>query len=214
MNDIGCPLCGCARVNAFFQDNTRLYYQCEQCELVFVPPHFYLSACDEKAQYDLHQNNDEPHYRQFLQRVYAPLILRLEAGARGLDFGCGPGPVLATMFAERGHSMALFDPFYFPDTSVLQQQYDFITATEVFEHLQQPRQVIQTLWPCLRAGGTLALMTKLVLSPELFSRWHYKTDPTHIIFFSRSTFVWLAENLGAEVEFIANDVIFLRKNAA
>ena len=45
-----------------------------------------------------------------------------------------------------------------------------------------------------------------------FSRWHYKQDPTHVSFFSRETFTWLAARDGLTVEFIGNDVIILQKS--
>jgi len=211
MPDYLCPLCCSASIKDFARDTTRPYCQCVTCELVFVPAEFHLSSANEKAQYDLHCNIDEPGYRKFLRRVFDPLIERIDVNSNGLDFGCGPGPVLATMFREQGYSVSLYDQFYFSDDSVLEQQYDFVTATEVFEHLQAPQDVIQLLWSCLRKGGTLAVMTKLVRDQSSFSTWHYKTDPTHIIFFSVKTFEFLAAHLNAEVEFVGSDVILLRK---
>lgn len=213
MQNYSCPLCLSSYTQVFAGDAARIYYQCKRCELVFVPPQFHLPSTEEKAQYDLHCNLDEPGYRSFLQRVCRPLLERLPVAANGLDFGCGPGPVLATMLREQGCSVALYDQFYFPDKSLLLQQYDFITATEVFEHLRAPQQVIETLWSCLRSVGTLALMTKLVHDQAAFSTWHYKTDPTHIIFFSKKTFAYLAEYLHAQLEFIGSDVILLHKLA-
>ena len=213
MQNYSCPLCASRSLGGFAEDAARSYWQCGCCELVFVPAEFHLPQADEKAQYDLHCNLDEPGYRKFLQRVCTPLLGRLGVAASGLDFGCGPGPVLATMLRERGHSVALYDQFYFPDKSVLLQSYDFITATEVFEHLQYPQQEIARLWSCLRRNGTLAIMTKLVRDRASFASWHYKTDPTHIIFFSIKTFEFLAAHLQAEVEFVGSDVILLRKIA-
>lgn len=211
MQDYSCPLCCSTSIQAFARDAARNYYQCSHCELVFVPPQFHLPQADEKAQYDLHSNVDEPGYRTFLQRVCNPLLGRIGIASSGLDFGCGPGPVLAIMLREQGHSVSLYDQFYFSDRSVLLRKYDFITATEVFEHLQYPQREIETLWSCLRSNGTLAIMTKLVRDQASFAGWHYKTDPTHIIFFSIKTFEFLARYLQAELEFVGNDVILLRK---
>lgn len=211
MSDDVCPLCCSQKCNDFARDSVRLYHRCDDCGLVFVPSRFHLSLANEKAQYDFHQNIDEPGYRHFLSRVCDPLLARLHERSTGLDFGCGPGPVLATMLREQGHSVFLFDQFYYPDKNVLQQEYDFITATEVFEHLQKPQDVIQTLWSCLRKNGILAVMTKLAQDQLSFSMWHYKTDPTHIIFFSVQTFEFLAKSLNAEIEFFGNDVVLLRK---
>jgi 2-polyprenyl-3-methyl-5-hydroxy-6-metoxy-1,4-benzoquinol methylase len=179
---------------------------------VFVPPAFYVSRAQERAEYDLHDNRvDDPGYRRFLSRLHAPLVRRLPTGAHGLDFGCGPGPALAAMLQEDGLPVALYDIFYAPDTSVFSRQYDFITATEVVEHLHDPAAELNRLWQCLADGGVLAIMTKLARDAEAFARWHYKNDPTHVCFFSRQTFVYLAAELKAELEFVADDVIFLTR---
>ncbi|MDN6323701.1 MAG: class I SAM-dependent methyltransferase, partial [Halomonas sp.] len=102
-------------------------------------------------------------------------------------------------------------PFYAPDASVLANDYDFITATEVVEHLSQPGQVLTQLVAQLVAGGYLGLMTKRVSSPEAFARWHYISDPTHISFFSEETFRWWAQQNNLVVEFPGPDSVILHK---
>ena len=82
------------------------------------------------------------------------------------------------MLEESGHRVALYDVFYVPDTLALAASYDFITATEVVEHL---------------VG------------------WHYKNDPTHVSFFSRSTWRWWAGQAGAGLTFQGDDVMLLHK---
>lgn len=207
-----CPLCSQSQQRRFSRDSKRDYLRCEDCALVWVPARYHLSADAEKAEYDLHNNRpDDPGYRKFLSRLVNPLRARLAPSSRGLDFGCGPGPTLALMLEEAGHKVALYDHFYFPNPEALKRNYDFICATEVVEHLHQPGSVLTQLWSILEAGGTLAIMTKLVLDKTAFEGWHYKNDPTHVSFFSRATFDWLARQLNAELEFIGSDVILLRK---
>jgi SAM-dependent methyltransferase len=195
----------------FWQDQRRDYYRCRRCCLVFVPPRQYLSPADELAQYQLHRNDPgDSGYRRFLGRLYEPLQARLAPHSRGLDFGCGPGPTLS----QTGHHVQLYDCFFAPDRSVLAGSYDFITATEVVEHLHCPGEELNRLWALLRPGGHFGVMTKLVLDREAFSRWHYKNDPTHVSFFSRPTFDWLAGEWGADIEFAGQDVIIFTKPAA
>ncbi len=166
--------------------------------MVFVPRGQHLSAADEKAVYDRHDNRvDDPGYRRFLGRLFTPLNGRLAAGSRGLDFGCGPGPALARMFDEAGHTVALYDPFYAPDDGVLGTRYDFITLSEVAEHLAAPGAVLDRLWGQLLPGGWLGVMTKRVRDREAFKTWHYILDPTHVCFFSEATFEWLAARWSA-----------------
>lgn len=214
MSSIDCPLCGASQNHFFFRDKRRDYWRCEVCALVFVLPEFFLDTESEKQQYDLHENSaGDEGYRQFLGRLAEPLLTHLKPAATGLDFGCGPAPVLANMLSDAGHRVALYDCFYVRDESVWQQKYDFVTATEVVEHLHAPQLELARLWQVLNPGGCLALMTKLVIGVEAFSRWHYKNDPTHVCFFSKTTFEWWAKKHAAEITFVGSDVILLRKQA-
>ncbi|HFD81604.1 MAG TPA: class I SAM-dependent methyltransferase [Gammaproteobacteria bacterium] len=214
-DDLGrscCPLCAATDSDDFFRDRRRSYQQCRHCRLVFVPPRYHLSPETEKAEYDLHRNDPhDPGYRRFLGRLFEPVRRRLPVGSRGLDFGCGPGPALALMFAEAGYPMSVYDPFYADVPQRLRQRYDFITATEVVEHLRRPGEELQRLWRLLEPGGLLGIMTKRVIDREAFAGWHYRRDPTHVCFFSDETFEWLAQCWGAGLEFVGNDVVILAR---
>tara|TARA_Y100000588_G_scaffold159460_1_gene173400 strand:- start:669 stop:1274 length:606 start_codon:yes stop_codon:yes gene_type:complete len=199
-------------VNHYFEDKRRVYLQCQQCELVFVKPDQRLEANEEKAHYDLHENDPgDAGYRRFLSRIADPLTDKISSNSYGLDFGCGPGPTLSIMLEEAGHTMELYDIYYHPETSVLEKTYDFMTATEVIEHLYHPDKVWQQWLNLVKPKGWIGLMTKLVIDVDAFAGWHYKNDPTHVVFFSRQTFQFLAERDKLELEFIGNDVILLRK---
>ncbi len=207
-----CPLCKKSECKVFFQDSHRNYFQCPTCCLIFVQPDQFLSADDEKAEYDLHENiPDDPGYRKFLSRLFVPIQERIEADSCGLDFGSGPGPTLSLMFEEAGHLMEIYDKFYAENPLVLENQYDFITATEVVEHLHDPQAILDRLWKCLKVGGWLGIMTKLVNGENAFAQWHYKNDLTHVCFFSCETFRWLAGRWQADLVFLDKDVILFNK---
>lgn len=209
-----CPLCNDTDITDFHDDGHRPYRRCRRCLLVFVPPAWHLGAAEEKAEYDRHVNRvDDPGYRRFLSRLATPLLERVAPTARGLDFGCGPGPALAAMLREAGLEVDLYDPYYAPNPAALATSYDFVTATEVIEHLRAPAHALERLWALLSPGGWLALMTKLVIDRERFTRWHYTRDQTHIAFFSRPTMTWLGARWQAEPVFAADDVILFRKPA-
>ncbi len=208
-----CPLCGDSNITAYYRDKMRSYLNCQTCDLVFVPCVQHLSATDEKSYYDLHDNQpDDPGYRRFLGRLFTPLNERLAPNARGLDVGCGPGPALARMFEEVGHTVALYDPYYAPDTSVLAARYDFITLSEVVEHMAEPGRELDRLWTCLEPGGWLGIMTKRVSDPDAFRTWHYITDPTHVSYFSDATFEWLAQRWSASLVVAGDDVVLIARN--
>ena len=209
-----CPLCDNLQIQAYYSDNTRDYWQCAGCRLVFVPKAFQLSEAQEKAEYDLHRNHPgDPGYRKFLSRLYLPMLEKQPPPAEGLDFGCGPGPALSHMFVEAGYTMQVYDKFYANNPGVLTRQYDFITCTEVVEHLSAPGKTLHSLFALIRPGGWLGIMTKLVIDKTAFAHWHYKNDLTHIGFFSRDTFEWLANRWGCHIEFFGNDVVLLQKRS-
>lgn len=208
-----CPLCGCAGGSRYHEDAVRVYCRCGSCGLVFVPRRYWLGAAEERAEYDLHENDaDDPGYRRFLSRLADPLLERLPPGQRGLDFGCGPAPALAGMLAAAGHHVELYDPFYADHPAVLEAQYDFICATEVAEHLHDPQREFVRLFACLKPGGWLGLMTKLARGDlKAFSNWHYIRDLTHVCFYSRDTFAYLARQFGARCIVIGQDVVLMQK---
>jgi len=208
-----CPLCQISDGKHFYKDH-RTYVRCPTCELVYVLPDQYLSATAEKAVYDQHENSPhDPGYRRFLGRLFEPLSQRLPPNSHGLDFGSGPGPTLSVIFEEAGHHVDIYDPFYAPDTAPLEKQYDFITATEVLEHLHHPRSELDQIWSCLKPHGLLGIMTKRVINRKTFSTWHYKNDPTHVCFYSIETFQWLSNYWQATFIVPENDVVIFLKGS-
>lgn len=171
-----------------------------------------LSPSEEKSRYDQHENNSEDvRYRSFLNQLFEPLEKQLGRESFGLDFGSGPGPTLSIMFEERGHQMNIFDPFYANYPSVFEHQYDFITCTETAEHLFNPRREFERLWSCLKPGGYLGIMTKLVPSIETFPKWYYRRDDTHVTFYCDETLHWMAGLWDASVDLIGDNVAIFKK---
>jgi 2-polyprenyl-3-methyl-5-hydroxy-6-metoxy-1,4-benzoquinol methylase len=115
------------------------------------------------------------------------------------------------MFEEQGYEVDLFDKFYANDQSIFNNKYDFITATEVAEHLSDPGDELTKLYAMLSKGGVLAIMTKMLDNRINFESWYYKDDPTHICFFSQVTMRHLAKAWGAQIQFYSNDVILFYK---
>ena len=206
-----CPLCATAGAGLYHQDRWRSYWQCHNCALVFVPPTMRISLQLEKARYDQHRNDpSDLRYRRFLSRLADPLTQRIPAGAVGLDFGSGPGPTLGPMLTEAGLIVHLYDPFYAPDSEVWHRRYDFITASEVIEHLHTPQQELARLFSVLAPGGYLAIMTRWVKSRSSFADSRYIRDPTHVCFYSAATCHWIANNWNTSLEFPDKNVALFR----
>ena len=205
-----CPLCASDKVVDYHQDKKRPYLQCQLCDLVFVPSKYQLSSEDEKSEYDKHENQvDDPGYLNFLSRMANPVNDRVKNNSSGIDIGSGPAPALANLLEHYGHQMAVYDLYYFDDKSVLDKTYDFVTCTEVIEHIAQPNKFISHLLTLIGADGLLGIMTKLVINPERFATWHYKNDPTHICFYSQKTIRFIGRIFNLDIEFLGNDVVLL-----
>lgn len=209
---IACPLCS-AETHAFCEDRARRYLECPGCGLVTADPASHLSPADERAIYDLHQNDPaDARYRAFLSRLADPLRARLAPGMRGLDFGCGPGPVLSMLLREAGMAMTDYDPFYAPDPQALRHEYDFVTCTEVVEHFRDPLVGWTQLIARVRPGGWLGVMTQLAPDlPQNFLRWRYRDDRTHVSFHRLSTLRWLATRFGFSVEQVESQAFLMQR---
>jgi hypothetical protein len=210
-----CPLCGAARALPFAAAAGRRYLRCAACRLAFMAPEDRPDEAAELAHYGTHENDPaDPRYRAFLSRLADPLAARLAPGAEGLDYGCGPGPALAMMLEERGFPMAVWDPFFAPDASVLDRTYDFVTCTETAEHFFHPAREFARLDGLLPAGGWLGVMTELLDDARDFSGWRYARDPTHVSFYAEETMRWIAEAFGWGMEIAGRGVVLFRKPAA
>lgn len=192
-----CPLCLSADLAALPGVSGRAYAECADCGLAFLRRADLPSVERARAEYALHCNQiDDANYRAFLDRLAAPLCDRLTAGARGLDYGCGPGPALVAMLGERGFDCRGYDPLFADHSELLHQHYDFITCTEVAEHFAEPRAEFEGLRGMLKPGGWLAVMTQWRRDQHDFARWRYVHDPTHVAFYRERSLRWVADWLG------------------
>lgn len=186
--------------------------RCGNCALVFVPREFHLAPEEEKKRYDLHQNDPgDEGYRAFLTRLLGPLSRVLSPGARGLDYGCGPGPAVSVMLGELGFEVTNYDPFYADDKTALETTYDFVTCTETVEHFGNPGPEWDRLAGLVGEGGLLGVMTSLRAEGTEFSSWRYKDDPTHVCFYSAETLRWIACRYGLVVGFYGDSAAIFRK---
>ena len=209
-----CPLCDAAQTRGFAEVGGRHYHRCERCQLTFLDPSQLPSRADEDATYGHHQNDpDDPRYRAFLDRLVAPLSAHLEPGMVGLDFGCGPGPTISVMLAERGIEVVDYDPLYRPAAGALERDYDFITCTEVVEHLHAPGRELAVIDRLLKPGGWLGVMTEIQDDDAAFATWWYVRDPTHVAFYRRETMHWIAEHFDWELTFPSRTVALFHKPA-
>lgn len=198
-----CPLC--KSNNTIFLPNQfkeRIFYKCQDCSL--ISSHFkdLPDQAKEKSRYLQHGNSEENKgYIHFLEQIIEPLRTYLTNDASGLDYGCGPTPVLAGMMHNKGYHCDVYDPFFYPKIPV--NNYDFITATECFEHFHDPSRDLEKITALIKPGGVLAVMTETWQAIDTFHKWSYIRDFTHVCFYHECTMHWIAQRYGLKL--INND---------
>ncbi len=212
-----CPLCHSKDVNSFHSLTNKFgkkdFLLCGKCDLIFVPSEFHPAPDTEKNRYDLHENDQcAAGYKNYLQGFTEIVSPYIDGNMEGLDFGCGPYPLLAEILREKGLSVGIYDPYFFNDTAVFTRQFDYIICTETVEHFRDPRAEFEKLNSLLNPGGLLCIMTGILENRDDFPRWHYIQDITHLAFYSRLTIGWIAECFRWTVLHSENDVTIFRKN--
>jgi hypothetical protein len=196
-SDVACPLCHSGPSRRFAEVRGAVYDRCDVCALTYLLPAHHVSPEQELRRYEEHQNDPaDERYRAFLAPLAEALAARLPAGAEGLDYGSGPGPALPAMLEERGLRVALYDPYFAPETAVLARQYTFIACSETAEHFAHPAEEFGRFDRLLRPGGWLGVMTLLLEEDAAFVNSHYQRDPTHVCFYKPETMVWIGRRYG------------------
>lgn len=212
---VKCTLCHNRKTEAFFEDSRRqwVYGECMECGLVFRDPQSFLDPGAEKTRYESHNNSIENQgYVKFLSPVVESLAPYIRTGEVGLDFGCGPGPILDQLLRPLGVSVENYDPYFYPDSDCLEKQYDFVTCTEAFEHFYDPGKEMETLYQLIKPGGLLLLMTEKRKDLPNFEKWGYRTDNTHVCFLNDKTVEWISRAWNYEVIFSERRISLFRKN--
>lgn len=209
-----CKLCGSSDLDLLGTKDK--YYYCKNCRLIFIEPEAVVEPEVEKSRYEGHDNNHQNEgyvqmFEDFIKQVIEPQ-LDLKQIDSVLEFGCGPGPVLADLLAAKGLDVQLYDPYFYPEEDFKEKKYDLITSTEVFEHFVDPVKEIKLLKSLLKEGGYLAIMTSFHPGPAEFSDWWYTWDQTHITFYNHKTFKKIATKYGLEIVYTDQQKYILLKS--
>ena len=193
MKNPPCQLCGFSPLEYLGTDTIRRYNRCSECELITIPPEFYLSAEAEKNRYALHDNtrNNEEYVRYLNQIITVAKSIPAE-GKTVLDFGCGENAVLTHLLNEQGYACVAYDPLY-GLTVGIGNSYDLIVVCESIEHFKNIAAGIGDIDARCLPQGYILIKTTLYTDPGLFLKWWYKNDLTHINFFSPKTIRQLCE---------------------
>lgn len=195
-----CPLC-LHEADYFLTFETKLgnrnYYQCTNCSSIHLDRNELLAFQEEERRYAMHNNDvEDVRYQEFVSPVYNQIIHDQNKNASGLDYGCGPGPVITHVLEQKGfNNIKLFDPYFFNTPKLLNEKYQFIICCEVIEHFSNPKKEFKLIKNLLNPGGKFYGKTELLyeeLDAEGFQKWWYKNDPTHCFFYSKKTLKYIA----------------------
>ena len=204
-----CPLCD-SNALPYHIGHLGEYHKCEGCLGAFLLPQYHLTDEDEKRRYETH-NNDvlDPGYQGFVQPLVDAVTDSFSKEHKGLDFGCGEGPVISYLLKEKGYHLGLYDPYFHADPSVFSRKYDYIILSEVMEHFKHPEKEFKLLFSLLNPGGKIFCLTELLTGEIDFPRWHYKNDETHLFFYHERSIRYIAERFGDSTYLIDGRLIVL-----
>lgn len=203
-----CPLCSALLVQKI--DNE--YFDCGNCQALVKDPALYIDAEQEKAFYELHNNDvHDKGYQKFTSPITNYVLNHYSPQNKGLDFGSGTGPVISKVLRDNGfQNIIQYDPFFCPNDEALNQRYDFIFSCEVVEHFHQPKKEYQRLLNMLKPEGKLLIMTHSYDGKVPFENWYYRNDPTHVFIHRAETFEFIANVFNLSIEFQDERLTVLR----
>ncbi|MDZ4081638.1 MAG: class I SAM-dependent methyltransferase [Bdellovibrionales bacterium] len=196
----------------------RTYWKCSECNFIEVDAVDRLAEEAAAEFYRNHENSvEDPRYREYAKAVADEATRRLsDANSSGvfgkaLDYGCGAGPVVASLLNERGIAADQYDPVFFPD-GIIEDSYALIVACEVVEHFREPKFEFSKVRDLLSPGGWLVVQTERLDFIENFEDWYYRRDPTHVAFYSERAFRRLGFEVGFDpVEVVDRKLVSMRR---
>jgi SAM-dependent methyltransferase len=196
-----CPLCFSETSLFWLDDKSDItYLKCNSCFSIFKEQSSYLNPNLEEQRYKLHQNDIyDTAYQNFVSPITDAVQKDFDKGSLGLDYGCGPGPVISYVLENKGYRVKLYDPFFYPNEESFDFSYHFISCCEVMEHFFKPQEEFKKLRSLLLEGGKLYCKTNFItnsFSVDDFSQWYYKDDPTHVFFYSTKAFHFIKDTFG------------------
>jgi len=186
-----CPLCK-SESEIFYHFKERLYYQCNNCFGIFVDKNLIPNKAEEKLRYKEHKNDvNDKQYQKFVSPITSAILNDFTKGNTGLDFGAGTGPVISKILKDNNYNIKLYDPFFYNDSNLLDEKYNYVACCEVIEHFHTPYKEFSMLKKMLLPNGKIYCMTYLYDESIDFHNWNYKNDRTHVFIYHKNTIEWI-----------------------
>ena len=207
-----CSVCESNEIRPFMLVGDKYYWTCNVCKARILSCKHWLSKDEEFKYYQTHQNiSSDPAYQKFAAQLALPILDKLVPSSSGLDFGCGPDSALSAILRQHGHNMTVYDPFFFPAKNSLKKTYDFIVCSEAAEHFHQPAKEFKKFNSLLNENGWIGIMTNFQTENARFKNWHYRRDPTHVVFYRKETFEVIGKQFRWTAYFPSRNVVIFQK---
>lgn len=179
---------------------TVQYYCCEYCGFIQTEEPYWLNESYEAAitRSDIGMASRNISMTGLTQ---AMILAYFDCNARFIDYGGGYG-LLARLLRDRGLDFYCYDRYApnlfaqgFEANIKGNDQYELLTAIEIFEHLANPMDEISQM---LHFSHSILFTTFLVQlpPPPLESWWYYSLDHgQHVAFYNLRTLEVLAQKL-------------------
>ena len=207
-----CSICKSCDLKLFSTYDKLIYWECKTCGAKILDSKCYINYNDEKKHYLKHNNSTtDSNYKKFLFKIVEPMMDKISTSDLGLDYGCGFAPALANIFKNFGFKVELYDPLFFPNNDILLRKYKFITCTEVVEHFFSPYEEFNKINNLLDNNSWFGVMTSFLPNDFHFENWHYRRDPTHVVFYKKHTFQHIAFQRNWQVFYPSENIALFYK---
>ena len=214
---VKCRVCGIPS-EEFYKD-TRTFYKCPVCFLIFTE-----EMADEKGSeehYKKQWREVDPAFFKQQSDVLLDVANRFVKPERILDYGSGSGGITLEL-RSRGYDVTPLEPMehgYLKDQEY-PHLFNLVIGVEVVEHLPNLWEELGELDKILEPGGVIIFSTgmtdKFIEHPqavEVFKRWWYKDDQTHVSFFCADSVAMIAHRMEYESYFLGDQLFVLKKPA-
>jgi len=210
-----------------FEDTYHLH-QCKNCGVYFlnpIPTVEQLKRAYDESYYGLGEKKFNPTVEKvvdfFRQRTAKNFAKNLAVGSKVLDIGCGNGSFLANLgkqkelelhgleldgkSADRAsmHSQINLHRGFLEWDTYPENYFDAIIMTHVFEHLPNPKEIIEIIHRIAKKGAVLQIEIPNIASwqAQLFkSYWFHLDPPRHLNFFPSKVLQNELSKLGWSIE--------------
>lgn len=210
-----CPACGSEAASSRGRKAGFALLGCRGCRTLYAAS---LPGSEESEDYDSYYGEENLAVPDFIDRRLDEIVADFRSYRRGgrlLDVGCGAGTFLraaaragwvaegveVSATAAEHNRAAGFKVFNgeLAEARYPEGHFDVVIASEVLEHVAEPREMLREILRVLRPGGLLWATTpngRGLSAHTLGLDWSAVSPPEHLHLFSRRAAASLLEDVG------------------